>query len=300
MDSHIDLRHLRYFLAVAEDLNFGRAAERLHISQPPLSRQIMQLEDQLGVQLFVRSKSGVALTEAGAAFLPEARKTLAQASKAIAVAKAAAGKGHEQFKLGYTTVFDRGLFRELPRKFSERFPGWRLQESGKHSVSLVRDLKNGVIDAALIGLHTRAEGLVVEPIREEPFVVALPEGHVLARKRRLSFRDLDGESVFWFERRLNPGFYDHCKRYFEEIGFEAKLIPEPPDHHILLAEVADGRGIALIPASLASVRRQGVVFRKMVEGTKLTMGIVLAYSSRNPSPIMQPFIELAKAALTAR
>src|ERR1035437_6353313 len=104
MNESISLRQFRYFLAVSEELNFGRAALRLYISQPPLSRQIRQLEDQLGVELFLRSKSGVALTEAGAAFLPEVRRTLAQAKKAIAVARAARGDGTGQFVVGSTTV----------------------------------------------------------------------------------------------------------------------------------------------------------------------------------------------------
>jgi DNA-binding transcriptional LysR family regulator len=134
MDTHIDLRHLRYFLAVAEELSFRKAAERLHISQPPLSRQVSQLEEQLGVDLFLRSKAGVTLTEAGAAFLPEVRRTLAQAEKAVAIARAA--QSHRgQFVVGYTTVFDRSAFPDVAARFQRRFPEWRLVAKGKHSIS---------------------------------------------------------------------------------------------------------------------------------------------------------------------
>jgi DNA-binding transcriptional LysR family regulator len=295
MNESIDLRQLRYFLAVSEELNFGRAALRLHISQPPLSRQIRQLEDQLGVELFLRGKSGVALTEAGAAFLPEVRRTLVQAEKAVAVARAARGAEGGKFVVGYTTVFDRSAIPDVADRLRQRFPNWRIVTRGKHSISLVRDVKNGTMDAAFIGLHTETQGLTVETILEEPLVLALPAKHQLAQKRRLGFDDLREEPMFWFERRLNPGFYDHCQAFFEQIGFKPNVIPEPPDHHIMLGLIAEGQGVALISASLQNVKRRGVVFRALKEeAKKLSMGIVVAYSERNQSPVLHPFLELVR------
>lgn len=295
MNASIDLRQLRYFLALSEELNFGRAALRLHISQPPLSRQIRQLEDQLGVELFLRSKAGVALTKAGVAFLPEVRRTLAQAEKAVAVARAARGAEGGQFVVGYTTVFDRSAIPDVFDRLRDRFPQWRLVAKGRHSISLVRDLKNGTMDAAFIGLHTDTQGLTVETILEEPLVVALPARHRLAKKRRLGFDDLRGEPMFWFERRLNPGFYDHCQAFFEQIDFKPNAIPEPLEHHIMLGLIAEGQGISLISASLQNFKRQGVVFRAMKEeARKLSMGIVVAYSERNQSPVLRPFLELVR------
>lgn len=295
MNESIDLRQLRYFLAVSEELNFGRAALRLHISQPPLSRQIRQLEDQLGVELFLRSKSGVALTEAGAAFLPEVRRTLLQAEKAVAVARAARGADGGQFVVGYSTVFDRSAIPDVLDRLHQRFPNWRIVTKGKHSISLVRDVKNGTMDAAFIGLYTETQGLTVETILEEPLVVALPIHHRLAKKRRLGFDDLRGEPMFWFERRLNPGFYDHCHTIFEQIDFKPNIIPEPPDHHILLGLIAEGQGIALISASLQNVKRTGVAFRALKEGSnRLSMGIAVTYSEHNPSPVLRPFLDLVR------
>lgn len=296
MSHPLNLRQLRYFLAVSEERHFGRAALRLHISQPPLSRQIQQLENQLGVVLFLRSQSGVALTHAGLAFLPEVRQTLAQAEKAVAAARAAGGDQQGRFVVGYTTVFDRSVIPEVLDPLRQRFPDWQILTEGKHSIRLVRDIKNGAMDAAFIGLHTQAAGLTAETIHEEPLVVALPSRHPLAKKRQLDFDDLRGEPMFWFERRLNPGFYDFCQAYFDQIDFRLEVLPEPSDHHIMLGLIAQGTGLALIPASLQRVKRQGVVFRPLkASASRLTMGIAVVYSERNTSPVLPLFLNLVRA-----
>ena len=295
MNNAIDLRQFRYFVALCEELNFGRAALRLNISQPPLSRQIRQLEELLGVDLFVRSGTGVTLSEAGAAFLPEVRKTLAQAEKAVAAAKGARAAAGGQFVVGYTTVFDRSAIPDVLGRLRQQFPSWRFVAKGKHSIGLVRDLKKGAIDAAFIGLHTDTQGLAQEVIDEAPMLVALSAQHRLASKRRIGFDDLRDEPMFWFERRLNPGFYDYCQAYFEQIDFKPRIVPEPPDHHILLGLIAEGQGIALIPSSLREVKRQGVVFRALkASSNALSMGIAVAYVADNRSAVLQAFLELVR------
>ena len=295
MNNAIDLRQFRYFLALSEELNFGRAALRLNISQPPLSRQIRQLEELLGVDLFVRSGTGVTLSEAGAAFLPEVRKTLAQAEKAVAAAKGARVAAGGQFVVGYTTVFDRSAIPDVLGRLRQQFPSWRFVAKGKHSIGLVRDLKKGAIDAAFIGLHTDTQGLAQEVIDEAPMLVALSAQHRLASKRRIGFDDLRDEPMFWFERRLNPGFYDYCQAYFEQIDFKPRIVPEPPDHHILLGLIAEGQGIALIPSSLREVKRQGVVFRALkASSNALSMGIAVAYAADNRSAMLQAFLKLVR------
>jgi DNA-binding transcriptional LysR family regulator len=296
MNESIDLRQLRYFLAVCEELNFSRAALRLHISQPPLSRQIHQLEDQLGVQLFNRHKSGVTLTEAGKAFLPEVKKTLLQAEKAIAVARSKRSIDAGKFVIGYTTVFERSAIPDVTKEMQQRFTGWQILSKGNYSVNLVREVKNGTMDAAFVGLHTETQDLAVEKIIDDPLVVALPAGHKLATKRSISFDDLRSEPMFWFERRMNPGFYDHCQAFFQSIDFTLNAIAEPPDHHIMLGLIAEGKGIALVPASLQCIKRQGVVFRKLKEESKrLSMGIAVVWSRENQSPALLFFLELIRA-----
>ena len=287
MNEAIDLRQFRYFLAVSETLNVGRAAARLHISQPPLSRQIRQLEDLLGVELFQRTRTGVTLTAAGAAFLPQARRTLAQAQKAIAAAQSVGKSTGGQFRIGYTTVFDRSVIPDVLEPLRQRFADCTITIQGKHSIRLVRDLVNGAMDVAFIGLHTEAKGLKVLTLRQEPLRVALPAGHALARKRTLGFDDLRDQVLFRFERRLNPGFHDHCQAFFEGIDFKPQTLPEPDDHHILLGLIAQGQGLALIPASLTQVRRKGVVFRPLkAQGDGLSSGIALAFDPQNRSPVL--------------
>ncbi|WP_145578664.1 LysR family transcriptional regulator [Yersinia alsatica] len=294
MNTAIDLRQFRYFVAVSEELSFRRAAERLHISQPPLSRQIQQLEELLGVQLFLRSKSGVTLTGAGVAFLPEAKLALLQAEKAITVARSAQGPEYRKFVIGYTTVFDRSVIPDMQQQLSQLFPNWQIVTKGKTSLYLLRDIKNGVMDVAFIGLNTSiaGAGLAIESIYQEPFIAALPAHHRLASKRKLSLNDLKDEPIFWFKRRLNPGFYDYCQAFFDRVGFTFPVIPEPVDHHILLGLIAEEQGIGLIPSSLKKVKREGVVFRALNhEFAALSMGIGIAYLSDNQSPVLRSFLE---------
>lgn len=288
MNTSIDLRQFRYFVAVCDELNFGRAAKRLNISQPPLSRQIRQLEEHLGVQLFIRNGHGVLLTSAGEAFLPEVKRALAQAEKAIAVARSAKETEPGKFVIGYTTVFDRSVFPDLTAHFQSQFSGWKLITQADHSVNLVRDIRKGKVDVAFIGLHTQTPDLESVVIHEESMVVALPANHPLSLKRSVSFSSLNSETMFWFDRHLNPGFYDYCKRFFDDIGFRPTILPEPADHHILLGLISEGKGFALIPASLKNIKRKGVVFRELKGGmATLKIGVSAAYMKSNASPILK-------------
>lgn len=289
MNIPIDVRQLRYFIAVAETQHFGRAAERLHISQPPLSRQIQQLEQALGVMLFHRQHSGAILTEAGQAILPEARKTLAQLEKTIALARMFNNTDTTALTIGYTTVFDQSILPPaLPHQLEQQFPQYRVHLQGQHSVQLVKAVKNKRMDMALIGLHTATEGLPAIKLQESPMILALSSHHPLAKKRMVGLADLHTSPLFWFERRLNPGFYDYCQRCFELRGYHPATLTEPADHHILLGQIATGDGVALIPASLCHIRRQGVVFRPLKRADQLlTTGVVLIHHPDVPSELVE-------------
>lgn len=296
--SRLELRHLRYVLAVAEEGSFRAAAERLHISQPPLSRQVQQVEDLVGGPLFERRASGVVLTAAGTAFLPEARRALAQADKAVQAARAvqpATAGGTATLSIGFTSVFDAAAFPDVVRAYEQRHPDVLLAVRRKPSIGLVRDVERGAVDVALIGLHTHPGSLSVHTLREEPVLVALPSAHPLTARRRLRVQDLDGLPLFWFERRLNPGFHDHARALFEAWGYRPTMLPEPADHHVLLGLVAAQEGIAITAASMRHLRRKGVVFRPLDAQPPLTMGVALAHAPAGCSALASDFIELAKA-----
>jgi DNA-binding transcriptional LysR family regulator len=298
MTAHIDLRHLRYFIAVAEERSFRGAAERLHISQPPLSRQIRQLEEELGVDLLERGRSGASLTAAGEAFLPEAQRTLEQAERAVRAARSAgAGAGGGRFVLGYTPVFDRSAIPDVFDRFRRANPDWNLVVKSHHSRGLVRDIRNGAMDAAFVGWPIRAEGVALEVLREEPVVAALPASSRAARKRSVALADLRDERMYRFQREWNPLLYDRWQALFDSACFAPPAAPQPPDHHILLGLIADGRGFALIPESLRNTRRKGVVFRPLREGKALSIGMALAYPEHGRSPVLAGFMELVRTAL---
>lgn len=274
MPNLLDSRGLALFLAVADTLSFRQAAERLHISQPPLSRAIRQLEERLGCALFVRDTQSVRLAPAGERLLPHARKImrlLAQAEASIA-----APPVPPRLRLGLTTAVEPPWFQGI---------GARMEASGRFdavlvvsdtSPRLVRQLRTRRLDAALIALPTETEGLSVTVLDRQPMIVALPSAHPLARRRTLSLRDLADESIYIFERARQPAFFDYCRRVFQKHGFTPRAVREPEDHHVILAGVANGEAFALLPRSFMALKRAGVSYRALREGDELAVSIGLA------------------------
>ena len=295
MSNRLNLRHLTSFVAVAEELNFRRAADRLAMTQPPLSRQIRVLEDTLGAPLFVRDRQGVRLTEAGRTFLPDARKLLDDSRQAVRRFSPPPITPRSEITLGVTTSVDVGLFAWVGAEFTRRFAPVGLQVRRQISAHCVRDLDNGSLDAALIGLPARAEGLQVEALFDDPLMACMPSGHPLARKRSLPLAGLQEDRLFWFARRLNPTFHDYCERIFKTLGYAPERLPEPPDHAALLGLVAAGQGVALVPRSLTNVKRKGVVFRPLAESEQLRIRIGLAVRSGPVRPEVQALVDLVKA-----
>lgn len=300
MRLRIDLRQLECFVAVTEEGTFRAAAERLHMSQPPLSRQIKQLESDLGVTLLTRDARGAGLTAAGKTFLAEARKTLLQANRAVQAARRAAQDAPPRLRVGYTTVFDPEVFPLLEPAFQKTFPAGSLEFSGHLSVELLRRLRRGSLDVALIGLPSDSGELIVEPLHREPLVAVLPTRHPLARHKVLSLKQLQDYPVFWPQRRMNPGYFDHYEQVFERLAFVPKRrLAEPESHHVLLGEVAKGRGIGLVPTSMTKMRRTGTIFRPLKE-TELWIGFGVAYPNGADTPGLDVLLRLIRRRLKAR
>lgn len=294
MSHQLKLQQLKYFIAVAEELSFRRAAERLFITQPPLSRQIKALEATLGARLLERDRQGVRLTEAGGSFLANARSVVRESEQLVLKFNRQRDHIKSTVTLGITTVVDVSLFAWVDAAFEARVPGVRVSVKRQTSAQSIRELHQGAIDVAVIGLPSRAEGLTIEHLCDDPMAACIASTHPLAQKRRVSIVDLQHDNLFWFARKLNPAYYDYCQRVFERVGFNPRRLAEPTDHHVLLGLIALGQGIALVPKSLGSVTRKGVVFKEMVEGDQLCIRVVAAFQAATASEPVLALVAMLK------
>ena len=269
------------FVAVAQCLNFRQAAEQLHMTQPPLSRAVRQLEERLGVKLFERDTRHVALTAAATALLPRALRILALLDEAELALGAERQEQRRPLRLGLTRSMESDLFRRFTDALSAR-AGAAPDIVVDDSPRLVARVRARRLDAAIIALPTNTFDLQVSKLGSQPMLVALPGRHPLARRRALSLADLQDQPVYWFERARQPAFFDHCHKVFHELGFAPSFVREPPDHHVLLSEVAAGNGMALLPASFAAIGRHGVAYRKLAEGDRLATGLGLVVAEGHP------------------
>ena len=250
----MELRHLRYFVAVAEELHFGRAAERLHMTQQPLSQQIRQLETELGVLLFHRTKRRVQLTEPGLAFLGEARQILLKADRAVEMVRQVAQGESGRLKVGFSGFATYSILPKVLRIFRERFPHVELELEEMTTSVQVQALQDHQIHLGLMIPPVPDATLTLELILQEPFVVILPETHSLATQPELALRALANESFILVSRHLEPGYYDQCISLFQQAGFSPKVIQKASQKQTILGLVSAGMGVSLAPASILYVR----------------------------------------------
>jgi DNA-binding transcriptional LysR family regulator len=293
MPSHLELRQLRYFVAVAEELNFRRAADRLSITQPPLSRQVQALEDAVGARLMVRGRTGAALTPAGQAFLGEARDILARVERLVSQTRAGAS-ARAEVRIGITTVVDAAQFNWLAPALHAVAPGITLRVERQISKKSVADVRRGALDLAIIGLPSATDGLAVEVLAVDPLVAAVSASHALARRRRIALAELNADAMFWFDRPLNPAYFDHFGAVFRQLGYAPRRLKEPADHHVLLGLIADGQGTALIPSSLTAIVRAGVVYKTLKESSALKIDIAVAHAAGPLTPATQQVLTLLR------
>ncbi len=302
----MELRHFRYFIAVAEEGSITRAAERLDMQQPPLSQQIKAIERELDVQLFRRRAHGVELTDAGHTLLDEARAIVTNIDHAVETTRRTARGEQGQICVGVTPTGPFYPFvPRVIRAFREAYPGVSLTLEESPSPELVERLRDEQIDAAFLRTPIAdAEGLLIHPLLEEPMVVALPNGHVLAQSHRgrdmaLSVRDLAGETFIVYGRPHKPG--QHGLGQYEAMiaachaaGFSPRIGQEAPRISSTLNLVAVGLGISLIPASLARMNMDGVAYRRL-KGTNQPKAILHLASRRgDPSAVVRHFLNLVR------
>ncbi|HLG94869.1 MAG TPA: LysR substrate-binding domain-containing protein [Bryobacteraceae bacterium] len=254
MSEEIELRHLRYFLAVAETLHFSRAAQRLGLAQPPLSQQIKQLEQLIGHRLFDRTTRGVKLTLAGQLLADRARSTIEKVHDDLAQVRRL-GRGEE----GTLTVGFAGsvMFTELRaaiEAYRRRYPKVELRLREMYTSALITGLLEGTLDLAFLRDGGPTEGVQVTTLFEEPFVAVLPEKHPLGGKRRLRVSDLRHEPFVFFARRMGPLAFDRTMACCEAHGFRPHIVQEAPQWPTLVRLVAAGLGVSLAPACVSPLQ----------------------------------------------
>ncbi len=294
----MDPHRLRYFLAVVEEMHFGRAAERLRIAQPALSQQIKRLEGELGISLFDRSRRRVELTEAGRTLAEEGRRLLEHAERVEEAARMA-GRGEVgTLRVGMVGSAVVGVLPVLMRAFGGRYPEARLElaemPSGLHHVEAIRERR---IDAGLIRFPPPpAPGVAVEPVREEPLVAVLPTDHRLAREEVIYADALRQEPFVLWPRWRSPGLYDEIFSSSGSLGFSPEVVQEANGVQTNLALVAAGVGVSLLPASVRVLRREGVLFRDLGEPAPTTK-LAAAWHRENRSPLLRSFLEVVREVL---
>jgi DNA-binding transcriptional LysR family regulator len=287
----MELRHLRYAIAVAEELHFARAARRLRIAQPPLSQQIKALEQELGVRLFDRSHRRVTLTDAGAAFITEARRTVASAEHATDVARRAARGELGRLAVGYVASVSYELLPAILRAFRKRAPAVTLALAELSSAEQTRALVNGSLQVGFVRRPPAVEpGLAGTVVRKEPIVVALPRDHALASLRVLRVRDLERVPFVLFPARPRPSWADVTIDLCRRAGFEPQIGQEAIEMAPALSLVAAGMGVALVPGPLRAMRLPGVMFRPLTPAP--TTELVLVRRAEPPSEVLSLFLDV--------
>ncbi|MBW4474283.1 MAG: LysR family transcriptional regulator [Stenomitos rutilans HA7619-LM2] len=289
----MELRHLHYFIAVAEELHFSRAAERLHISQPPLSQQIRDLEEELGVKLFERTKRHVHLTEAGKVFLERSYLVLAQLEQAIAVTQQI-GRGEVgRLAIGFVSSAMYTLLPEIVRVFRAQFPAVELRLQELTTAQQIQALHDKQVDVGIVRSAIVEPGLSGSCFLPESLVLALPETHPLSAQTEVSLSTLADESFILFPAKLGPVFYEQIITMCQQAGFRPKVAQEAVQMETIVGLVAAGLGIAIVPASLQNFHRSGVIYRPLQEQIPNT-GLYLTWRQHDSSPVISAFLDLAR------
>jgi DNA-binding transcriptional LysR family regulator len=291
----MDMRRLRYFVVVAEESSFSRAAERLHMAQPPLSHNIRQLEQELGVLLFERSNRGVWLTEAGELLLEEVRRMFAQLDQTV-LAVQRVGQGQVgRLTLGFVPSSSNESLPPIVRAFRERFPGVELFLREMRPDHVVQQLHERQIDVGFVYLPLEDPSLNIEGITREPLVLALPEAHPLTSEDQVELGAL-AEEPFVLPARYQrmPGLYGRVTEACRQAGFT----PEAVQKDVWLMQtivglVAAGIGVALVPSSLQNIPRRGVVY-KLVHGLSPTIELGMIWRRDDRSLVLKSFLEVAR------
>jgi DNA-binding transcriptional LysR family regulator len=288
----MELRQLKYFVAVAEELNFRRAAEKLYMEQPPLSRQIRKLEEELKVELFHRSKKfGVTLTDAGKALLNEAKLTLAQAERAAQAAQQT--KLDKKLTIGFSICTFNQLLPNLVQTFRRKFPDVNVTLTEMSQQEQIQALLDRKIDVGFVHAPISHQDIQTVTIYSESLLVALPPDHPMADREKIELRSLADEPFLLCPESVKPDLYSQILQLCNQSGFQPKIVQEASPPEVLLGLVASGMGISLIVENVKTRHNAEVVYRPLTVPTPI-LAIAAAWQHNYISPILKDFLALLK------
>jgi DNA-binding transcriptional LysR family regulator len=291
----MELRHFRYFVAVAEEENVSRAALKLHVSQPGLSRQVRDLEDEIGFQLFKRSAKSLQLTEAGKVFLNEAREVLVHADEAVKKARIVAGGISGELNVGYAPSLTVQILPPALRKFQETFPKVRVSLHDLSSEEMLSQLQAGTLQVALmvpLG-KKKLNGLGFTELARYSMCVAVSPSHPLAKSKSLTLQKVTGEPLIAYTQKDYPDYHEHVAKLFESVGKMPQIAEEHDGINSLIAAVEAGRGFALVSSSLACMVGQRLKLIPIESGVPQVI-VGAAWRLKDVSDLVGKFVAAAQ------
>jgi DNA-binding transcriptional LysR family regulator len=288
----MELKHLKSFLAVAERLSFIRAAEHLHLSQPALSAQIRNLEDELGVKLLYRTRRVVRLTPEGEIFIEEARATLARAERAIQRVQKASRGEVGQLRIAFVSSAALEIVPRIVTLARRKLPEVSLDIRNMRTSVQLQSFRDNTIDIGFLRLPLQDDSLRLQVIHREPFVIVLPASHPLARRDRIKLADLRSEPFVAYGRHWAPGFFDAIIRLCTDAGFSPNIVQETGEMYTATALVAAGVGVAILPRSIVLAQHKDVVLKPI--SRKLAISeIAVATRKDRDTPMLRAFLSIA-------
>ena len=284
----LELTHLRYFVALAEELHFGRAAARLHISQPPLTQQIQRLEARVGHALFRRTSRHTELTEAGRVFYDGARAVVQETARALEVTRRVARGEQGQLTLGTPPSLMLGGLPRAILAFRQRFPSVNLRLREMATSRIFEALESGTVDLGLVRGPTVPDSLTRLASWTEPVIAILPRGHRLVRARRFGLGMLSKEPFVFFSRALGPGFHEELLGACRAAGFEPRVVQEATQWSSVVSLVSAGIGVSIGPASVARLLKGAIVVRPLPH---LSTEVHLVRSPHRDNPVARHFVD---------
>jgi DNA-binding transcriptional LysR family regulator len=290
----MELRHLKYFVAVAEELHFGRAAKRLHIAQPPLSQQIMNLEYELGVKLFDRTRRSIQMTDAGVYFLKEAQQLLLHVEQAAETARRIYRGQAGRLIVGFVGSVIHTFLPEGLRLFRERFPDVELVLQELNTAEQIKSLHAGRIDVGFLYLDAQDSLLASQQLSQAPLMVVLPKKHALASRKSLDIRELAQEPFIANTRSSEPVVRDAFISLCHSAGFSPKIAQEAGHVQTVLGLVASGLGACLLPDFIKNIRRPGVRYIPL-SGSPPAVKLAVVWRGDDPSTLVKSFVKVIES-----